>query len=82
MENKEQLTLYHFLTEAVAKYADRPVARTRAGGTEWREYTYSQWNTWIQELAMGFVEIGVAPGDKIVHIADNRMEWMVITMAI
>ncbi len=82
MENKEQLTLYHFLTEAVAKYADRPVARTRAGGTEWREYTYSQWNTWIQELAMGFVEIGAAPGDKIVHIADNRMEWMVITMAI
>ena len=81
MEDKE-LTVYHFLQEATSKYADRPVARTRAGGKEWREYKYAEWNEWIQELALGLIEIGAKHGDKVVHIADNRMEWMVISMAI
>ena len=81
MEDKE-LTFYHFLQGAVTKYADRPVARTKAGAKEWREYSYAQWNEWIQELAIGLIDLGAKHGDKIVHIADNRMEWMVISMAI
>ncbi len=76
-----EYTMYHFLQQTASSFADRPAARTRVG-KEWKEYKYSEWYQWIQELSLGLIDLGVKPQDKIVHIADNRVEWMVVSLAI
>ena len=79
MESKE--TLYHFLKETVEKYGDRPAARAKIK-KEWTTFNYNQWNDWIQELSLGLMDMGFDAGEKIVHIADNRLEWMIVSLAI
>ncbi|MBI3396070.1 MAG: AMP-binding protein [Spirochaetia bacterium] len=75
------LTLYEFLKETAGRYGQRIAFRMRSSGS-WMGYSYDEWYRWIRELSLGLVDLGMGRQDKVAVVADNRIEWMVCSMAI
>ncbi len=66
---------------AAERFADNPAARFKADG-EWAELSYAEINDWIEELALGLIDIGLQAGDRACILADTRIEWTVSSYAI
>jgi len=66
---------------AAERFASKIAARYRSGG-EWRELTYAEAGTAIQELSLGLVDLGIAPGDRVGLLANTRVEWALASYAI
>ena len=47
-----------------------------------RTLTYGQWHALSSRLAGALVDIGVAPGDHVALLAENRIEWPVVQLAV
>ena len=64
-------------------------AASRPGGVALREKEYGIWQeiTWAEYLgrvrafSLGLTELGIAEGDRIAVIGDNRPEWMIAELA-
>jgi long-chain acyl-CoA synthetase len=74
-------TLYYFLKEACETHGDNPVFRKKVNKV-WKNYSFSDWYEWIKELSAGLIDLGVKHQNRVGLIADNRLEWMVCSMAI
>ncbi len=66
---------------AAQRFGERIAARHKVGG-EWRELTYAQVTRAIEEIALGLIELGVAPGERVGILADTRLEWTMASYAI
>jgi long-chain acyl-CoA synthetase len=66
---------------AAERFGSNVAARYRAEG-EWRELTYAEAGNAIQELALGLVDLGIAPGDRVGLLANTRVEWVLASYAI
>ncbi|MBV9464757.1 MAG: long-chain fatty acid--CoA ligase, partial [Solirubrobacterales bacterium] len=66
---------------AAERFGDLVAARHRADG-EWSELTYAEIGKAIEELALGLVGLGIAPGDRVCILADTRVEWTIASYAI
>ena len=51
-------------------------------GKEYVDITYQQVKSEVELMAHGFLSIGIKEGDKIVLLAENRPEWMMLDFAI
>jgi long-chain acyl-CoA synthetase len=67
-------TIADLLPLAARKYADRPALRHKVGD-EWVDVSYSELGTVVREVALGLVDLGVEPGDKVSILANTRVEW-------
>ncbi len=63
------------------KFGDRPAQRFKRGG-EWEERSYGQLAERARELALGLVDVGIAPGDRVCILANTRPEWTDAELAI
>jgi long-chain acyl-CoA synthetase len=59
---------------AAERFGERTAARHRVDG-EWRELTYAQAALAIDEIALGLLELGIEPGDRVAILSDTRVEW-------
>jgi long-chain acyl-CoA synthetase len=66
---------------AAERFGDRLAARFKIDG-EWREMTYAQVGAAIDEVALGLVALGIAPGDRVGILADTRVEWTLASYGI
>jgi long-chain acyl-CoA synthetase len=66
---------------AAERFASRVAARVREDGA-WREVSYGDAGKAIEELALGLVELGVEPGDRVCILANTRLEWTLASYAI
>src|SRR5579859_2463828 len=66
---------------AAERFADHIAARYKAGG-EWSEMSYADAGRTINELALGLVELGIEPGDRVCLLANTRVEWVLAMYAI
>ncbi len=66
---------------AAERFASNIAARYR-DGSEWRELTYADAGKAIEELALGLVDLGVEPGDRVCILANTRLEWTLASYAI
>ncbi|MBV9800868.1 MAG: long-chain fatty acid--CoA ligase [Solirubrobacterales bacterium] len=66
---------------AAERFEARVAARYKVGD-EWRELSYGEVGRQIDEIALGLIELGIAPGDRICLLADTRLEWMLASYAI
>ncbi len=66
---------------AAERFADRVAARYRSRG-EWTELTYGEQGTAVNEIALGLVELGIEPGDRVCVLADTRVEWTLASYGI
>jgi len=62
---------------AAARYPDRPYVITDAGSL-----TYADVAEQSRRLAAGLIDLGVAPGDRVAVLVDNRIDYPIVTFAI
>jgi long-chain acyl-CoA synthetase len=72
--------LVTMLQESVAKNGPRPLFGTRRGG-RWEWTTYAEFGRLVDECRGGLAGLGVAPGDRVGVISNNRLEWIVAAHA-
>jgi long-chain acyl-CoA synthetase len=61
-------------SSAAERFGDRLAARHKVDG-EWREMTYAETLTAIEEIALGLAALGIEPGDRVGVLSDTRVEW-------
>jgi long-chain acyl-CoA synthetase len=66
---------------AAERFASNIAARHR-DGDEWQEVTYADAGKAIEELALGLVDLGIEPGDRVCILANTRLEWTLASYAI
>src|SRR6266571_347434 len=66
---------------AAERFASNIAARYR-DGSEWRELSYAEAGSAIEELALGLVDLGIEPGDRVCILANTRLEWTLASYAI
>ncbi len=76
----QQLNLVFDLLSAY-QHQEIPILFNKKRKGSWESYSSTEFLQVINELAMGFIEIGIQPGDKIALISSNRNEWNVVDFA-
>jgi long-chain acyl-CoA synthetase len=67
-------TIADLLPLAVKKYGEKPAQRHKVG-EEWVEASYNELGEVVKEVALGLVDLGIQPGDKVSILAHTRPEW-------
>jgi long-chain acyl-CoA synthetase len=73
-------TLVDVLERSLAHHGDRPLFLTKQDGA-WRELSYRAFGVLVDEVRGGLAGLGVAAGDRVGIIANNRVEWAAIAYA-
>jgi len=66
---------------AAERFPSRQAARYTADG-EWRELSYAQMGEAIDEIALGLIELGIEPGDRVCILGTTRVEWTLASYGI
>jgi long-chain acyl-CoA synthetase len=66
---------------AAERFADNVAARFKVGD-EWQELAYAQIGEAIDEVALGLVDLGIEPGDRVCILADTRVQWTIASYGI
>jgi long-chain acyl-CoA synthetase len=67
--------------EQAARHPGRPYLRDKHDGA-WRTLTYGEAADTVRRLAAGLVASGLAAGERVALIAENRPEWTIADLAI
>ncbi|HXE46210.1 MAG TPA: AMP-dependent synthetase/ligase [Conexibacter sp.] len=67
-------TIADLLPLAAERYGDRVAVQYKQDGA-WREVTVAQVAEIAQEIALGLVDLGVQPGDRVSILCRTRPEW-------
>jgi long-chain acyl-CoA synthetase len=67
-------TLADLLPRAVQRYGSTPAIRFKQGD-EWVDRSYDEVGATVRALALGLIDLGVAPGDKVSILGNTRPEW-------
>ncbi|HEX5980484.1 MAG TPA: AMP-dependent synthetase/ligase [Thermoleophilaceae bacterium] len=67
-------TIADLLPLAVERHGDVPAQRFKVGD-EWKDVSYAELGEVVKEVALGLVDLGIEPGDKISILAHTRPEW-------
>ncbi len=60
--------------KAAERFPENVAARYRREEA-WEEITYAEVGQAIEEIALGLVELGIEPGDRVCVLANTRLEW-------
>ncbi|MDP9384013.1 MAG: AMP-dependent synthetase/ligase [Actinomycetota bacterium] len=67
-------TMADLIAIASEKYADRIAAKYKRGG-EWHDVTYAEVGAAVDEIALGLIDLGIVPGDRVSLLCTTRLEW-------
>jgi long-chain acyl-CoA synthetase len=70
------------LFRQAAKFGDRPLVHYKGGGPSWSTATWADMRRWVLAVASALIEEGVKPGDAVVLMSENRVEWLYCDFAI
>jgi len=65
---------------SVERFAARPLFGVKQGG-EWRWMTYRDFGEKVDRTRAGLAALGIAAGDRVAVIANNRPEWAIAAYA-
>jgi long-chain acyl-CoA synthetase len=74
-------TIADLIPAATAAFPDKVAVRHKQTGV-WQDVTYAQFGEIVQEIALGLVDLGVEPGERVCILASTRPEWSYVDMAI
>ena len=66
---------------AAERFPENVAARYRSR-ERWEQLTYAQAGEAIEEIALGLVDLGIEPGDRVCVLANTRVEWTLASYAI
>src|SRR3954454_9568404 len=67
-------TIADLLPLAVEKYSDVPAQRYK-DGDEWRDVSYAELGEIVKQVALGLIDLGIEPADKVSILANSRPDW-------
>ncbi|HEX6459375.1 MAG TPA: AMP-dependent synthetase/ligase [Thermoleophilaceae bacterium] len=67
-------TMADLVPLAGRKHADRPAIKHKVG-EQWVDIPYTQLADTVRNVALGLVDVGIEPGDKVSILANTRPEW-------
>ena len=70
-------TLADLVTHATVTYSDNPLFGSRTSDGDWDWIDYAEFGEAVEKARGGLASLGVAKGDRVGIIADNRIEWAV-----
>jgi long-chain acyl-CoA synthetase len=73
-------TLNDIFTEATKEHASRPLFGVKKDGV-WAWMTYAEFKKLVDAVRGGLASLGIAKGDRVAIIANNRPEWAIAAYA-
>jgi long-chain acyl-CoA synthetase len=74
-------TIADLISRAALEHGEHPAVRYKHDGT-WQDVTYGQLADIVEEVALGLIDLGVQPGERVCILANTRPEWSYADMAI
>jgi long-chain acyl-CoA synthetase len=69
-------TFPKLLVRNAETFGDRKVAMREKEFGIWQEFTWKEYHDHVKYFSLGMVSLGLALGDKVAIIGDNRPEWV------
>jgi long-chain acyl-CoA synthetase len=73
-------TIADLIPCAGAAYGANTAIRYKRDGA-WHDVSYTQLADTVQEIALGLIDVGIKPGDRVCILANTRPEWSYADMA-
>src|SRR3954471_12174372 len=67
-------TIADLLPKAAALYGDKVAQKHKVSG-EWRDVSFNEVWAAAREIALGLIDLGLQPGDRVCLLANTRVEW-------
>ena len=74
-------TIARAAADAADRFGERMSARWRVGDG-WQDHTFAEVSEIFDEVALGLVDLGIKPGDRVALLANTRPEWTYSSLAI
>ncbi len=74
-------TIARAAADAADRFGERLSTRWREG-EEWRDHTFAEVSEIVDEIALGLVDLGLEPGDRVALLANTRPDWTYSSLAI
>ena len=74
-------SLTRLFFDQAAKLPRKPLLRHKVDGA-WVPMTYGEAAARVRAMARGLIGLGIAPGDRVALISENRPEWLIADLAI
>jgi long-chain acyl-CoA synthetase len=74
-------TVSGLAASSAAKHGDGTAVQFKRDG-EWQELTFAEVGTIVEEIALGLIDLGIAPGDRVSILSDTRPEWTFASFAV
>src|SRR6202789_2386120 len=73
-------TIADLVPAAAAAHGEQTAIRYKRDG-EWHDVNYTQLAGTVQEIALGLIDLGIEPGERVCILANTRPEWSYADMA-
>jgi long-chain acyl-CoA synthetase len=74
-------TIAALWADAVAEKRGYPAFRVERGGT-WHDVSWAEAGRLVDELAAGFISLGIETGDRVAILSRTRLEWTITDFAL
>jgi long-chain acyl-CoA synthetase len=74
-------TIARAAANAAERFGNRTAIKHKAGD-EWYEKTFAEVAEIVDEIALGLIDLGLEPGDRVALLANTRPEWSYASLAI
>jgi long-chain acyl-CoA synthetase len=74
-------TVPRFFWKRVEEWSERTALREKVYGI-WQEITWREYGRNARNAALGFISLGLQPGDRVAVISENNPEWLYSDMGI
>lgn len=81
MDYKAVRNLATLFFDQSEKYSDRPFLWAKHSGT-YQSQSYAEVGTEVKRIAKGLRALGIAKGDRVLLLSENRPEWVIAELAI
>ena len=73
-------TIADLIPRAAATHAGHTAIRYKRDGS-WHDVSYTELAQVVQEIGLGLIDLGIAPGERVCILANTRPEWSYADMA-
>jgi long-chain acyl-CoA synthetase len=73
-------TIADLVARSGVEHAEHTAVRYKRDGS-WHDVSYQQLADIVEEIALGLIELGVEPGERLCILANTRPEWSYVDMA-
>ena len=73
-------TIADLIPHAAAKHGDHPAIRYKHDGA-WQDVSYTELDQIVREVALGLIDLGIEPGERVCILANTRPEWSYADLA-